>query len=225
MAAAPEGDGGCRTRQLTNQRRKRRTRTRATPTSTTVTLHMGHLSMPHLSCSALPCCCVFPSFSRADSANNIDAAWFSFTTAAGFFREVFVSRPAIAKSCASSIAAANPPPFDGALIGRPRPFPIYSSCFSSPASEQKYLLDATGLQNANSDRKTSTDALYLGSALTSRSLASSPFSHLLCLTPPLSHTTSSPSSPSSSDPRQPPSFNTPHLDWPGDSDHSIPKPL
>jgi hypothetical protein len=34
-----------------------------------------------------------------------EIAWFSFTTAAAFFRQVFASKPALVKSSASAIAA------------------------------------------------------------------------------------------------------------------------
>ena len=36
-------------------------------------------------------------------------AWFSFTTAAAFFREVFSSKPALVKSSTSAIAAVSLP--------------------------------------------------------------------------------------------------------------------
>jgi hypothetical protein len=42
---------------------------------------------------------------RTDVVTLLMLAWFSFTTAAAFFREVFVSKPALMKSSTSAIAA------------------------------------------------------------------------------------------------------------------------
>jgi len=42
---------------------------------------------------------------RTDAVTLLTLAWFSFTTAAAFFREVFASKPALMKSSTSAIAA------------------------------------------------------------------------------------------------------------------------